>query len=210
MHFGHLRTVLEVQEGFGLDTVYFIPSATPPHKDVDGVAGAVHRTEMLTRAIAGTPGFCLSDVELRRPGRSYTIDTVDQMASGLDPSNECYLIVGIDAFLEIDTWKSYKLLFERISFIVMSRPPVSGENCAGQSFKGLAAFVEEKVSPGYAADPGGKTLVHPEWRPIHLYDVTPMGIAATRIRQRVRRGESIRFLVPEAVETYINEKRLYR
>lgn len=209
VHFGHLRTALEVMEGFGLDTIYFIPSAVPPHKENGGIADAAHRVEMLTRAISEMPGFCFSDVELRRSGLSYTIDTIGQMAAELPASTECFLIVGLDAFLEIDTWKSYRGLFEKITFIVMSRPPQSG-GYPGKPFDGIEGFVKNKISAGFILDSEGKRFVHPEWQPVYLFEVTPLGIAATDIRRRVRRGASIRYLVPDSVAAYIDEKGLYR
>ncbi len=208
VHFGHLRTALEVKEGFDLAKVYFIPSAKPPHKDTGGIADAVDRVEMLSRAISGTPGFCLSDVELGRSGRSFTIDTVEQMANALPAETRCFLIVGLDAFLEIDTWRAYRELFEQIDIIVMSRPQEINRTSGGL-FGDIRKMVENAVSAEYTFDPEQKRFNHPRLKPVHAFQVTPLAISATRIRQLVRQGASVRYLLPNDVAAYIQEKGLY-
>ena len=105
VHLGHLRTAQEVLEEFGLDHIRFIPAANPPHKDCHDLVDGSQRLAMLKRAISGNSGFVASDAELKRAGRSYTIDTVRQMVRELGPDAGCYLILGLDAFMEIDTWK---------------------------------------------------------------------------------------------------------
>ncbi|MGM0451576.1 MAG: nicotinate-nucleotide adenylyltransferase [Thermodesulfobacteriota bacterium] len=209
VHFGHLRTALEVRQGFDMDRLYFIPAAIPPHKASGGIADAGRRYEMLSQAIAGEKRFCLSDVELRRPGRSYTIDTVREIGQSLEEDTRLYLIVGLDAFLEIDTWKAYGQLFEEISFIVMSRPPGTA-GAVNDGFEGVRRYVKEKISADYAFDAKTACLTHRRLHPIHLFAVTPLGISATRIRRAVGRGESVKYLVPDAVAQYIGKQGLYR
>ena len=209
VHLGHLRVALEVGQGFAMDRLYFIPAAIPPHKENGGIADAGHRYEMLSQAIAGEQRFFLSDVELRRPGRSYTIDTVREIAETLEEETRLYLIVGLDAFLEIDTWKAYLQLFEQIPVIVMSRPPES-PNSSEHAFEGMHRFVREKISAGYALDPEASCLTHRQLHPIHFFAVTPLGISASRIRGAVGRGESVKYLVPDAVARYIDKEGLYR
>lgn len=209
VHFGHLRTALEVRQGFGLDRLYFIPAAIPPHKASGGIADAGYRYKMLSKAIAGEEGFFLSDVELRRSGRSYTIDTVREIAKSLKDDTQLYLIVGLDAFLEIDTWKAYRQLFEEIALIVMSRPP-EVRGAGDDRFGGVKDFVTDNISADYAFDAQTACFTHRRLHPIHLFAVTPLGISATEIRRSVGRGESVRYLVPDAVAQYIEKEGLYR
>jgi nicotinate-nucleotide adenylyltransferase len=107
IHFGHLRSALEVREACGLERVVLIPAAVPPHKGWGAMAAAADRLQMIELAVAGAPGLAVSDVELRRAGPSYTIDTIRDF-QGEIPGGEIALIVGLDAFLEIDTWKSFR------------------------------------------------------------------------------------------------------
>ena len=107
VHIGHLRAALEVKEGFSLDEVFLIPAALPPHKMPGEVADADDRLHMLSLALEDAPGLTISDVELKRSGPSYTIDTVQHFKRNAPDQFQIYLIMGMDAFLEIDTWKSY-------------------------------------------------------------------------------------------------------
>jgi nicotinate-nucleotide adenylyltransferase len=209
IHFGHLRTALEVMEHFGLDQVLFVPTADPPHKDKKELANGSDRQAMLSLAIGNTPGFSLSDIELKRPGRTYTIDTINQLQES--PAEVSYfLIVGLDAFMEIDTWKDYRRIFEAIPLIVMSRPGET-DACLNRDlpFTGISDYLESKVSAGYSFSREKSAFFHPSLKPLYLFAVTPLGISATTIRRIVRRKGSIRFLVPDPVATYIHDKRLY-
>ncbi len=197
VHLGHLRTVLEVREVLGLERVYLIPSATPPHKVTRPVSDPALRLEMLRAAVAGDDGFMVSDVELRRAGPSYTIDTVRQFEADL--GHPPHLIMGLDAFLELDTWKSYLDLVARVSLVVMLRP--AGDGAAGvDGMDGIRRFVDDRIAPGYRFSPGRLRFDHPGRAPIRLMHVTALGISSTRIRDLVRQGKSIRFLVPDPVE----------
>ena len=122
IHNGHLWAALEVKSGFNLDQIYLIPAAVPPHKTPGMVANAADRLRMIHLAIADLSGIAVADVELRRPGPSYTIDTVKHFKHTLKKGSRIYLVMGLDAFLEINTWKSYKELLEQIAFIVVARP----------------------------------------------------------------------------------------
>lgn len=206
VHFGHLRVAEEVRESFGLDTVYFIPAANPPHKEIKGLAPAADRHEMLRCATSDNAAFCVSEAELRRRGRSYTIDTVDEFISASGRSSQCYLVMGMDAFAEIDTWKSYLALFDRIKMIVISRPEPGGQSRWQDRLSGVLAG---RVSSQYAYDRQRHAFFHPEKRAVYPFEVTPLDISATRIRSLVAEGASIRYLVPDAVAAYIYKKGLY-
>jgi nicotinate-nucleotide adenylyltransferase len=209
IHFGHLRTALEVMEHFGLDQVLFVPTADPPHKDKKELADGRDRHAMLSLAIGDTRGFSLSDIELKRPGRTYTIDTVDQLQES-SAGISYFLIVGRDAFMEIDTWKDFPRIFEAIPLIVMSRPGETEACLKGDvPFTGISDYLENKVSSGYSFSREKNAFFHPSLKPLYLFPVTPLGISATAIRRIVRSKGSIRFLVPDPVATYIQDKRLY-
>lgn len=207
VHLGHLRAAEEVREGFGLDKIYFIPAASPPHKGNKELAPAADRYEMLVRATKDNPDFTVSDLELKREGRSYTIDTVEQFSVLLPEQTCCYLVMGIDAFAEIDTWKSFQELFDRIEVIVISRPH------AGAGGKDLQAELEEvisgRISEGYQYDPETRRFVNPEKCAIYPFEITALDVSATRIRSLAATQASIRYLVPGGVDTYIYKKGLY-
>ncbi len=206
VHLGHLRAAEEVREGFGLDKIYFIPAASPPHKENTEIAPAADRYEMLVRATEDNPDFTVSDLELKREGRSYTIDTVEQIYALLARETRCYLVMGMDAFAEIDTWKSFQELFDRIEVIVISRPHAGG----GKDLRAeLKEVIQGRVPGGYKYDPETRGFVHPEKCAIYPFEITALDISATRIRSLAAARASIRYLVPGGVDTYIYKKGLY-
>lgn len=209
IHSGHLKAAREVKKGFGLDQVVFIPSFLPPHKKPDGVAEAVDRMEMIRMTVSDDPDFSISEVELRRLGPSYTIDTVTHYITVMPAGASIFLIVGLDAFLEMDTWKSYPDLFKLIPFIVMSRHIDGGEDFAVM-MKTLEPYIREKISDQYRFCASSAGYVHPENKPVFLFCFQPLDVSSTEIRRLVARGKSIRGLVPERVEGYIQTKGLYR
>ncbi|MFP4452745.1 MAG: nicotinate-nucleotide adenylyltransferase [Desulfobacterales bacterium] len=206
VHLGHLRVAEEVREGFALDMVYFIPAANPPHKSNMGIAPAADRYEMLLRAIQGNPAFAVSDLELKRSGRSYTIDTVKQFYSQLPGACRCWLVMGMDTFSEIETWKSYGEIFERIETIVLSRPSDRGRQDLTDLVSGV---VSSRISEQYRYEPENQRFVHPEKCAIYPFSATLLDISASRIRSLTAAKASVRYLVPERVEAYIQEKGLY-
>ena len=210
IHFGHLRTALEIKEAFKLDKIYFIPSAIPPHKTPDGVADAKDRYQMIRLAISDQNDLMVSDVELDRPGPSYSIDTVTYFQSVLSDNTGLYLILGIDAFLEIDTWKSYRDFFDRVPFIVMKRP---GKRQSSQpepeKQEILEPFLQLKISKNYRFSADQSCYIHEKKQPVFKADVTALDISSTKIRILVKQGRSIRYLVPESVASYIRTKGLY-
>jgi nicotinate-nucleotide adenylyltransferase len=207
IHYGHLRTALEVQQGFGLDAVYLIPSASPPHKTAEGLAPAEDRLNMVRQAIDGRPGLRLSDIELKREGPSYTIDTVCAFRKHLPASVWLYLIMGIDAFREITTWKSYDNLLHLAPVIIIDRPGF------GSSFSNnrepLESILNSSELEGYECTENSTCYTHCEKQPVFVYKVTPLDISSTRIREMVSNNEPIDFLVPDAVKQYIQDKGLY-
>jgi nicotinate-nucleotide adenylyltransferase len=209
IHFGHLRAAVELREGFGLDAVYLIPSASPPHKDHTHLAPATDRMEMVTRAIVHHTGLRASDIELKRQGLSFTIDTVCAFRKHLPEDTWLYLIMGLDAFLEIETWKSYQDLLHTVPLIVMNRPDQQGRIQSSANFA-VSALLEQGELQGYECSMDSPCFTHCEKQPIFTFNVTAMDISSTQIRDKIRQNRAIDFLVPESIREYIAAKGLYR
>jgi nicotinate-nucleotide adenylyltransferase len=208
IHFGHLRAALEVKEGFGLSRVALIPAALPPHKARAGVAPAADRLHMIELAVKDEPGLTASDVEIRREGPSYSIDTVRHFLRDVVDRAEVFLIMGLDAFLEIDTWKSFRELLSLVSVIVISRPG-GDEPKTDRGGKALADFIRASVSADVTVSASPVSFKGSGIRGISLFEVTALDISSSRIRDRVHAGRSIRFLTPSAVCDWIKIKGLY-
>ena len=208
VHIGHLRAALEVKEGFGLDEIVLIPAALPPHKDYGDVADAADRLHMLNLALEGDSGIRISDVELKRAGPSYTIDTVEHFKQVLSDQSHIYLIMGMDAFLEFDSWKSFDELLRRIPFIIISRPK-SGFSSDDSGRKTIERFLNSKISADYAFIESRQCFQSTEMQPVYTFQVTGLDVSSSRVRRLINEGRSIRHLVPPEVVEYINTKELY-
>lgn len=208
VHIGHLRAALEVKEGFELDEVILIPAALPPHKIPGEVAEAADRLQMLNLALEESPHFKLSDVELKRAGPSYTIDTVEHFKQTLPDQSRIYLIMGMDAFLEIDTWKSYDELLVQIPLIVINRPkPGCAFNDCG--WESMENYLKSKISKDFVFSESQNCYCAKNKQPIYVFTVTGLDISSTRVRDLIGAGRSIRYLVPQKVAEFINSKGLY-
>ena len=196
IHLGHLRCAQEVGESFHLSQVIFILAATPPHKLDRPIISTKHRWNMVKLAVADNPSFALSDIEIRREGASYSIETISHYHRNLQKGERLFFIIGADAFCEIETWKDYPQLFTVCDFIVISRP----------RFDPLQAPV--LMSEGFKEE--GDHFLHPSGHSLHLLSVTPFGIASTEIRRAVKEGRSLTYLVPKEVEEYIAREKLYQ
>ena len=208
IHLGHVQVIREVKAGFDLDKIFLIPSALPPHKETAEIIDALDRMEMIRLAFSEDPDFVVSDVEMKRSGFSYTIDTVRYFKSILPENTELYFILGLDAFLEVDTWKSYKDLFQLIPFIVMSRTTIDKQYTALE-WETLGTYIKSKISSGYEPSSSQGCYIHHEKQPVFLFEVTPVDISSTEIRERIRKGRPIRSLVPNIVDDLILKKGLY-
>ncbi len=209
IHLGHLWAANSVQKKFGLDHIVFIPSAVPPHKSPDGIEPAEARLEMLRLALDKNPYFSASDVELNRKGPSYTIDTVRYFQSNADPGTHFFMIIGIDAFIEMNTWKSFQNLFNHVPMIVLSRP----DDAAGATesfFQRVQHFLMTHISTDYVFSSDKSHFSHPHQEVVYLFEHTMLDISATMIRKKIICGETIDDLVPQPVDFYILEKGLYR
>ncbi len=207
IHMGHLRVAEDVRAGFNLEKIVFIPSAIPPHKDADGLADARARYAMILDALSPCPDFSASDVEIHRQGTSYTIDTVSYFQTHLPKGAVFYWIVGLDAFLEVTTWKHWQTLFDLIPFIVMTRP---GTAPIADPLTEMENYIRTRMAEEYEYVSQQSCFIHKTKQPIYLTRVTPVNISSSFIRARVRQGLSIQGLVPDGVDDYIQHKGLYQ
>lgn len=194
---------------FGLEKIHLIPAAIPPHKQREEICPPEHRLEMVRLAVEGNRCFAVSDMELKREGPSYTIDTVHIFMSGLGLEADNFLLMGLDAFFDIKTWRRYKDLLATLPFIVMGRPLPAVET-HGDTMHRMAAYLKEITGNDYALDATGRHLIHMEAPPVFYAEVTRFDISSTRIRCLIQAGEPIDYLVPEPVRRYIIEKGLYQ
>ena len=208
IHIGHLRAALEVKQGFDLDQIVIIPAAQPPHKKGDQVTAAADRLKMVELGVSGCCGFSVSAVELQRAGPSYSIDTINHFKTSSDEDSEIFFVSGLDAFLEIDTWKSYKKLLRQIAFIVIARPIFDCSDVSSR-WKHLEDFIKNKISVDYEFSESSACFIHSGAKPIYIFDVTSLDISSTRIRELVKSGQPITYLVPESVENYVKSRGLY-
>jgi len=202
IHLGHLRSAEEIRESFELGQVIFIPASSPPHKDKGDILPASQRAQMVRLAIADNPRFAFSEVELRRPGKSYSVETVTHFRQQFGPDTELYFILGLDAFLEINTWKEYAAIFALCHFIVMTRPGFE-KNFTPEHLPVEMAkdFCYDNKRGGYAHRSG--FCVFPK-------EITALDISSTQIRQNIRKHHSVKYLLPEPVEAFIYQNKLYR
>ena len=208
IHCGHLQVAEEVQQRFGLDRIWFIPCAQPPHKTGGAQASAQERLEMARIAVNHRRALRVSDVEIKRSGPSYTIDTLRKFSTEIADGSELFFLVGVDAFLEMHTWKSYRRLFNLAAFIVMTRPDAMKRSLPLHTL--ALTYTLQHISDGYALSNDGNRLEHPEKKSIYLAPVTPVAIASTRIRDMTRKDQSIHQWVGSSVSDYIANKGLYR
>ncbi len=208
IHLGHLRAALEVKKAFSLARNYIIPSAIPPHKNNLGLVETGDRLEMIRQAVFEHPGLVVSDIELKRSGPSYTLDTVNHFKSTFSEDTRLYLIVGLDAFLEIDTWKSYNDLLRIIPFIVLERPDPKWKDASRQR-QVLEEFLKCRISKGYNYSPSRLGYFHTDKQPIFISKLSLLDISSSAIRELIKAGGSIQSLVPQKVESFIRSQGLY-
>jgi len=193
IHLGHLIIAEKVREALNLKRIVFIPSRYPPHKGTPEI-GAFHRYRMVKLAISTNPYFMLSEIELRRKGISYTIDTVRTLKKLYAKERNFYLILGLDAYLETGSWKDIGKLARLIKFVVVKRP----------GYK-----LHPHLSPGDSLPLRGRMEEGGQFSAIKFLNLEPIGISSTEVRKRIKEGRSIRYLLPEKVIDYIYQHHLY-
>ena len=200
IHLGHLRGAEEIWQAFQLEEVIFIPSSIPPHKVTENVIEAKHRLEMVKLATSKNPHFSTSDLEISRPGKSYSIDTVRFFREREEST--FFFILGGDAFGEVETWKDFRNLFSLCHFAVMARPG-SQKNSSSSPFP-------KSLIPDFRYDPGEKAWIHISGQRVHFKEISFFDISSTKVRELIEKGETVRYLIPAEVEAYIQEHGLYR
>ena len=207
VHDGHLAIARQTREALELDQILFIPTSYPPHKPNGGLAAAQDRYEMVRLAIASDPSLIISDVELRRPGKSYSIDTVRQLQQKYGAHTQLFFLIGIDAFLDFPSWRDPRALLELCSFVVLSRP--------GLSFRSLSTVpLLPPIPYPSLADLDSGQIFRIE-APLGSHRLIclkqrPCPISASDIRARIRQGLSVANLLPPLVESYILRHHLYQ
>ena len=203
VHSGHLRAAEAVAEIFGLDKVLLIPSYIPPHKHSPDIAPARHRLRMLELACGGRTRCVPSDLEVKARGKSYSILTLKKIHR-LHPRAWVFFILGVDAFVEIETWKDYEQVLEQCLFIVISRPGFDLEAAS----RVLGGRLRDRIR-----------VLGPRERPteamfeadrVFLVGIDALDVSSTDIRRRLREGRPVAGLVPPAVEEYLHHHRLYK
>jgi nicotinate-nucleotide adenylyltransferase len=200
IHYGHLLLADEVLERLGLDRVLFVPAATPPHKPVAQLAPAADRFEMVRLANAGHPGFAASDVELRRAGPSYTVDTLQELTTG---GNALFLVIGSETFLDLLSWRAPRRVASLARLVIVPR---SGSAFDPDSAAAQKVLREIGVEGGFvragadALPTAGVVIVH----------ATSLPLSASELRRRVREGRSLAYRMPPAVIEYVRTRGLYR
>lgn len=183
VHYGHLVIAEGARMEFNLDRVDWVPAGDPPHKKGFEVSGEEHRYAMVVLATVTHPDFQVSRLELDRAGPSYTIDTITRFREEF-PGVELYFITGADSILEILTWHRHEEMIHACRFIAVTRP-------------------------GYDLERIGRVLPPSYLEHIDTISAPGVDISSTMIRQRVRAGKPIKYLVPEPVEAYIKKHGLY-
>lgn len=201
VHNGHLHIADCALADYKLDEIILIPAAAPPHKNLQAVSSFWHRLAMLQLAIAGRDRFRVSSVESNLPAPSYTIDTLRYFHYQPEHRHdEFFFIIGADAFVEIESWKSYRQVLSLTSFIVADRVGVTA-----------GAIPETLVSLGYQADDEqARSWSYPQWSPkVFLMRQAVSDISSSTIRQQLHNRDAAPSLIPTAVWEYIHQHDLY-
>jgi nicotinate-nucleotide adenylyltransferase len=199
IHHGHLLLADQVQEILGLDRILFMPAGTPPHKAATPLASAADRYAMVSLAIAAHPAFAVSDLEMRRSGPSYTVETIKALRAA--DGAEIYLIIGSETFLDLLSWKEPAHVAALARLVVVPRAGSGFDPDSGQAQKVLEEIGQPAfVRPTGAAPADGVIIV----------DAVSLPISASDLRQRAGRGQSLAYRVPDSVIAYIRARRLYQ
>lgn len=194
VHVGHLVMAEAAREALRADRVLWIPCREQPHKGRGDLAPARDRLAMVRLAVRGNPRFAVSDIEVRRPGPSYTIDTVERLRRSTlkqKPRAAWFLLLGADALADLPKWRHARRLVRRARVAAVGRK--------GWTKAAALRALARAFGPGFARGLSRRWV-----------DVPRIDIASHDIRRRVREGRSIRRLVPEAVERFIRRRGLYR
>jgi len=201
IHLGHLCMAEETGEELHLEKVYLIPAALPPHKEKN-ISSFQDRLAMTRLAAQGSSSMEVLDLEGRRPGFSYSIETLQELHRLFGQPLDLFFILGLDVFLEIETWKDYRRMMDYCNLAVVERP--------GFHMEAWEAFVP-RLQMGLQAGEQSNLFRAPNGNQLVILNrITHLDLSSTLIREKIGQGRSVRFLVPESVHHYIEEKRLYQ
>lgn len=199
IHYGHLRIAEEVRESLRLDKVLFMPTYITPHKTEEAITPPEVRLEMIRTAIADNPGFGVSEIEIRRGGRSFTVDTLRELKK---KEEDISLIIGNDSFNDITSWYEYEELFRLSSFIVVPRPGHTAKKPGEVLPVELARKFWYDSSTGCYQNSYGNSLTY--------LATTLMDVSSSDIRKRVKESSSIKYLLPDSIIEMIRSGGLYK
>lgn len=191
VHLGHLMIAEQAREHLGLSEVRWIPAATAPHEQLKNASDSSHRLAMVQLAICGNSKFVCDGREIRRGGKSYTIDTLHELKSQF-PNSDLVILMGADSLREFSKWRMPSEICKVAQVVVIVR---GGQPAPNLSM--LAEFLPESKSPQQLSDE-------------HILSMPQFEVSSSDIRRRVALGKSIRYMVPAAVEAYIRQHNLYR
>ena len=186
VHVGHLIIAEKARIRLGLSQVVFVPAGQPWLKQYSDISSGEHRLEMIRLAIAPNAFFRASTVDLERPGPSYTVDTLADLKRGLGQEGNLYFILGLDALAGLPTWKEPQKIVE-LCYLVAARRAEAMDVDMDSLDRSIPSISSRVI----------------------ILDNPLIDISSSEIRQRVAEGKSIHAMVPDAVERYIREKRLY-
>jgi len=184
VHYGHLRMAEVAREEIGLDRLLFLPAQVSPFKTGREAAPAALRLEMLHLAVADNPAFAVSDAEVRRPGPSYTVDTLRLLADEY-PDAKRFFLTGTDAVRDLPQWREPEEVITLAQFVVMTRPGVAPADV----LRALPDAWEARIT---------------------FIDMPGLDISSSYLRERLGQGRSVRYLLPRSVEEFIGAHHLYR
>lgn len=210
LHRGHLAVARAIQTRLGFDRMLFVPTGDPPHKRTQDLAPATHRLAMVQLAVDAEPGFEVSDIEVRRSGRSYTIDTITELhaRAAAQVEQRFSLCLGLDAFLDIESWHRADELLGRCHFVVVSRPGLAFARL--RSLANLPSLDPTQLAALDAGRLDVATFPLPAERTLTLLTIPPCPVSASMVRTRIAQGLPLDGLLPPPVERYIIRERLYQ
>lgn len=186
IHYGHLVTAQAVYDNFDVDRVVIMPLGDAPHKEMNGAAAA-QRYEMAEAAVKDNPAFAVSPMEVNRAGKTYTVDTISEIKR-INPGLTIYFVMGADEIQSIETWRQPERLLKLCSIIAVTRPGFDTAH-----IKQIIGRVKEK----YGCE-------------IYFLEVPSLDISSTDLRERIKEGRAVRYLMPHEAEKYIDEHDLYK
>ena len=208
IHRCHLSIAESARRLLHLDQVLFIPTGDPPHKQSGTLASAQHRYRMVQLAIQDQPAFALTDIEIRRSGKSYSIDTVRALQAEYGPDTELFFIIGLDAFLDLYSWKEAEHLLTLCHFVVISRPSIAFLPVASMSL--FPEIRQDKLLELDAGRLERADVSLKNGRTVTFLRLPPCESSASDIRARISAGRPLANLLPPLVESYILREGLYR